>query len=228
MNINNSVAEARLTGYNVEKKNHLFADKFYKEYIYPLIVGKNPHLEVIGLYRFKHNGKFRPEEWDCDTAAQVSGKDGYFIVHDRVTGEDSKVYFEEKFSDKNYYWEPGKSVNRRIEIVNDYKFPGWGCKLEGVRFLFFLCPDEIIIMDNPQKLVKMCTRLRDAWDNNGGLYEDSCVSIKGCPSQKLELSKKDDPNNSNRWKINAPMSPWMLKQLCENYIEIGYGLNKYK
>lgn len=222
-------------GYMTERFWQPYADKFYQDTIIKELLRENSNLEFIKIMRFKHNGTSTISDWDFETIMQITGKDGCFVLRDTVTKEIHCVYFEEKFSSQNYYYNDLKEhKNIRIEIVNNYAYRGWGCGLKEIRFLFFFRPDEIIIMEYPDQLVKCCRSIYNKWVENGCKYEDQQIDVPEAQHQKLELNTYDDPegNKGNKktdfWKMEAPMSPWMLKRKCKTYTEVGHGLNKYK
>ena len=216
---------ARENAYKIEKDNQYLADMYYRDILIPKIESKHPHLKVIGMHRFECNGK-KGQEADYDTRSQYEGKDGFFILHSKLTGELTKIYFQEKFSTIPIY-KTNKYCYESFEIVDNYQYTGWGCHLNEVDYLIFFHPDSIVVMENIQGLIKLCNDLYTKWKKTS-LYVPQTLTVPQIGGQKVYVSKKDDPNDSNKWKITTSMSNWVWNTVGIKYKIESFGLDKYK
>ena len=224
-------AKEREKGYQVERMWSPAADKFMENNIFPLLREENPDCDIIGIYRYKHNGERDRNKYDHDTAMQVSGKDGYILLHNRKTGDLTHVYFQDKFSNIPIYegkWGPSEF----IEISDNGGWPGWACGLEDVRFLFFYHPDKIHYLDGVDRFVHLCNKIYNRWDEGGRKYQEMIVNLPSDPvlnipsisSQKLIVDTKD---GRGKTKIKTNMTRFIFERISK-YKYLSFGLEKYK
>ena len=216
---------AREKGYKVERDGHSGANSYFSEVMVRELETEYPGYKYVGYYRFVHNGKSR-EEADYDTKSQNEGKDGYFILQNIDTGELIKVYFQEKFSTTPLY-KTDKYCYESFEIVDNFKYRGWGCHLTDVKYLIFFHPDRIVMMKNIDGLIGACNEMYDEWKKTSK-YEPQTLTVPSLGNQKIYIGKNDDPTDPNKWKVTTPMSDWAWRKLGVKYRVEKFGLDKYK
>ena len=223
--------EARNHGYATERFWAKYADKWYHEYIFPLLRKTRQWCNNIDINRFKHNGSTKKSEWDYDTARQVYGADGYFLLTG-PGGREEMIYFEEKFSNKSLgigKW----GAHEWIEIVGNGGHPGWGCGLKDVRFLFFHHPDKSHYLDGVDGLVDFSKCLYDEWVKRGRNYATDSISVthpnvkKPMNNQDIFVNTYDDANNKKKWKMITCLTEYGFSAVGK-YCGPFPGLEKYK